>query len=1440
MASLFDIGKSGVQAYRQALTVTGQNIANINTDGYNKRAASLEEVAGSQGGLTAIASQTGLGVRVSDIRRSFDAFLLNKKFSSSAEFERITVYADQLRELENTLLPSDADLGTQIGSFFGVLQDVAAAPGDIPPRLLAIEQGKSLAEAFNFSATQVGNLQQATMRRADDTVTALNILTEQLTDVNGRLLSAGQSGKSSNSLLDNRDKIIGEIAELAEVTVTYEARGTATLRLGETVAGPVLVEGKTFNKIDVIEKLGQLQPVLVSGSSKVATSQIGKGLLAGLVDSYRFLSDTARDIDYLATSVARGLNDVHNRGVTLDGLKGMDMFSTSDLEFTFGMANKASLSAELTVSNSSIVPTERLDFIYREDVGQWALLNPQMAGDGSGQESSSIVVAGNVVTGPGFQLQVSGAPQSGDTLSLDYVSGAARNMSFRLTKPQEIAAALPTVVEQDIANESNADLDASPITPASFDAPSLIDEVFENSLSPLDSTFLLKDGVVAAVPAGTTNLDLVSYKQQSSVNFDVSESDLLSALHLDIAVSEGPGAGTHRFNLNYQVNFPQASNTADWEDLGALAQAMALGVIKSDSGKTLGDLGLFASGDGGSLTLASSEGNFTNGVVTLGAGTTLTGRINSAQSASDIQIFTREGRHLAGTPLTQTQIADIITPENGFSIHADYFGNYLNDTEEAYRGMDMEILRSGGLQELTLGANGRAPLALGGYGDYPNSATDAYAATFQLANGNTTSVQIPAGASAGYVANILNTSIGETGLIAKATNRVMLSDFSSPGEVIFNLEGENQEPITIRANIGVGELKILETAVNEVSARTGITAQITDQGDRIVLVSDAADDILISTLSPDSPNFSAKIIDAEGTPVSDSVVFGEVTDLGRVDSARFAGQLKLVAGDSFNMQVGDVISQSALNPVLGGQVKIESSIAGDKKTVTFAANPLADDNLGVNVRGRALAAAANYSLVLPSYDGGPSFQANVVSGDLAVITQTAIAEELVSQMRNEAVTVSLSGQTALTPENRPQDSDSVTVSFAGDIYTIRVNAEKRVDEDGNFIQYDSYELDVEGGEPGRLTAYYDFNNNLQIVAGGSLSAAAISIPGDEVIAGNSDAAQRFGISAATQRYAGTNITLADGERSMDVLFDGQRVSIGIAPDGTVSTDPSVPDLTARWEPTVGDAGRLILEHDLTTGPVSFTGDRPSQALGYRVADFDLKRDEENIDVRSVNGRQLEVRASAESLADKIVSLRDLPPEDLIIVVTGGGARNLAAQFDIAPMVPEIPTLDIEVVNETGNLIEVIDSSTGHSIATRRLDQNGQAEAAGFAFKMRGKAVEGDVFHIVSRNNGAGDARNINAMMDLQNVSLDGQEGGGFRNIFAALVTEVGAAVRSSDISLASAEAVRNAAVEAELSFSGVNLDTEAAALIEFQQAYQASARILSTAREMFSTLMDSI
>ena len=115
MASLFEIGKSGVQAYRQALSVTGQNIANVNTEGYNKRAADLEEVPSVQGGVTNVPDQSGLGVRVNQVRRSFDAFLSSNLRDTNGDFEKLDRFVEKLNKLENMLLPSDSDLGKFIG-----------------------------------------------------------------------------------------------------------------------------------------------------------------------------------------------------------------------------------------------------------------------------------------------------------------------------------------------------------------------------------------------------------------------------------------------------------------------------------------------------------------------------------------------------------------------------------------------------------------------------------------------------------------------------------------------------------------------------------------------------------------------------------------------------------------------------------------------------------------------------------------------------------------------------------------------------------------------------------------------------------------------------------------------------------------------------------------------------------------------------------------------------------------------------------------------------------------------------------------------------------------------------------------------------------------------------------------------------------------------------
>ena len=50
----------------------------------------------------------------------------------------------------------------------------------------------------------------------------------------------------------------------------------------------------------------------------------------------------------------------------------------------------------------------------------------------------------------------------------------------------------------------------------------------------------------------------------------------------------------------------------------------------------------------------------------------------------------------------------------------------------------------------------------------------------------------------------------------------------------------------------------------------------------------------------------------------------------------------------------------------------------------------------------------------------------------------------------------------------------------------------------------------------------------------------------------------------------------------------------------------------------------------------------------------------------------------------------------------------------------------------------------------------------------------------------------------------------------------------------------DAAEASQSEFAGVNLDEEAAHLLEVQQAYQASARILQTAKEMFQSLIEVV
>ncbi len=103
----------------------------------------------------------------------------------------------------------------------------------------------------------------------------------------------------------------------------------------------------------------------------------------------------------------------------------------------------------------------------------------------------------------------------------------------------------------------------------------------------------------------------------------------------------------------------------------------------------------------------------------------------------------------------------------------------------------------------------------------------------------------------------------------------------------------------------------------------------------------------------------------------------------------------------------------------------------------------------------------------------------------------------------------------------------------------------------------------------------------------------------------------------------------------------------------------------------------------------------------------------------------------------------------------------------------------------------------------------------------------------------GDNRNALALAALetnQNL-LNGTAT--FQEAYGKAVANVGTLTRAADINSQAQEGLLIQAQQAQQAVSGVNLDEEAANLVRFQQAYQASAQLVSVANEIFDSLLNA-
>lgn len=167
----------------------------------------------------------------------------------------------------------------------------------------------------------------------------------------------------------------------------------------------------------------------------------------------------------------------------------------------------------------------------------------------------------------------------------------------------------------------------------------------------------------------------------------------------------------------------------------------------------------------------------------------------------------------------------------------------------------------------------------------------------------------------------------------------------------------------------------------------------------------------------------------------------------------------------------------------------------------------------------------------------------------------------------------------------------------------------------------------------------------------------------------------------------------------------------------------------------------------------------------------------------------------------------------------------------------------EVLDSGGTVLSTV---TGATDFNNLLAQAGGGLNGSYDISLEGIPAAGDTFSISYNTNGSFDNQNALELASLKQASLvqlstnSSSEPRTLHESYSTLVSRVGEESASASIALQAAESMKVQSTEWFDSVSGVSLDEEAANLVRYQQSYAAAARILSTAQELFNTILSSV
>jgi flagellar hook-associated protein 1 FlgK len=321
---------SSLYAQRRGMDVTGQNVANANTDGYTRQRVDLQSVGpAATPAIYATPNTTGDGVQVGGVARLQDVFLENRGRVEHAQGaylnEQKQVYASVEQALSE---PGDNGLQSQLSAFWSAWHDLANTPGDAAARTQLIERGGTVANSLHSTSGTLAELWSATREQLDVAAADVNGTAAQVAKLNQAIVRAGQADLPTNELADQRDQLVMHLAELTGATVVPHSDGAVDVLL----TGAPLVTGGTARTVEAVgaRRLADQAggPAALRWTDTTTPVTVVSGQVASTLET---LSTTlpryTAALDTVAATLASTVNAQHAAGFERSGTPGGAFFT---------------------------------------------------------------------------------------------------------------------------------------------------------------------------------------------------------------------------------------------------------------------------------------------------------------------------------------------------------------------------------------------------------------------------------------------------------------------------------------------------------------------------------------------------------------------------------------------------------------------------------------------------------------------------------------------------------------------------------------------------------------------------------------------------------------------------------------------------------------------------------------------------------------------------------------------------------------------------------------------------------------------------------------------------------------------------------------------------------------------------------------------------------